>query len=45
MPGDRFFDTNILIYAFAAADHRSARAEALMAEGGGDRCAGAQRIH
>ena len=34
MPGDRFFDTNILIYAFAAADHRSARAEALMAEGG-----------
>ena len=34
MRGDRFFDTNILIYAFAAGDHRSARAEALMAEGG-----------
>ena len=34
MPGDRFFDTNILIYAFAAGDHRSARAEALMVEGG-----------
>jgi predicted nucleic acid-binding protein len=34
MPGDRFFDTNILIYAFAAGDRRSARAEALMAEGG-----------
>jgi predicted nucleic acid-binding protein len=34
MPGDRFLDTNILIYAFAAGDSRSARAEALMAEGG-----------
>ena len=34
MPGDRFFDTNILIYAFAAGERRSARAEALMAEGG-----------
>jgi predicted nucleic acid-binding protein len=34
MPGDRFFDTNILIYAFAAGDRRSARAEALMADGG-----------
>jgi predicted nucleic acid-binding protein len=34
MPGDRFFDTNILIYAFAAGDRHSARAEALMAEGG-----------
>ena len=34
MPGDRFFDTNILIYAFAAGDRRSVRAEALMAEGG-----------
>ena len=31
---ERFFDTSILIYTFAAADHRSARAEALMAEGG-----------
>jgi len=34
MPGDRFFDTNILIYAFAANDPRAARAEALIAEGG-----------
>jgi predicted nucleic acid-binding protein len=34
MPGDRFFDTNILIYAFAAGDRRSVRAEALMSEGG-----------
>lgn len=34
MPGDRFLDTNILIYAFAAGERRNARAEALMAEGG-----------
>jgi predicted nucleic acid-binding protein len=34
MPGRRFFDTNILIYAFAADDPRSARAESLMADGG-----------
>jgi predicted nucleic acid-binding protein len=34
MPGDRFFDTNILIYAFAAGDRRSVRAEALLGEGG-----------
>jgi predicted nucleic acid-binding protein len=34
MPGSRFFDTNILIYAFAADDPRSARAEALFAGGG-----------
>jgi predicted nucleic acid-binding protein len=34
MPGRRFFDTNILIYAFAADDPRSARAESLLAEGG-----------
>ncbi len=34
MPGSRFFDTNILIYAFAADDPRSARAEALVADGG-----------
>jgi predicted nucleic acid-binding protein len=34
MPGRRFLDTNILIYAFAADDPRSARAEALIAEGG-----------
>jgi len=34
MPGDRFLDTNILIYAFAAGDRRSLRAESLMAEGG-----------
>jgi predicted nucleic acid-binding protein len=34
MPGRRFFDTNILVYAFAANDPRSARAEVLIAEGG-----------
>jgi predicted nucleic acid-binding protein len=34
MPDSRFFDTNILIYAFAADDPRSARAEALIADGG-----------
>ena len=34
MPADRFFDTNVLIYAFAANDSRSARAEALLADGG-----------
>jgi predicted nucleic acid-binding protein len=34
MPGERFFDTNVLIYAFAAGDRRSAGAEALLAEGG-----------
>jgi predicted nucleic acid-binding protein len=34
MPARRFFDTNILIYAFAANDPRSARAEALIAGGG-----------
>jgi predicted nucleic acid-binding protein len=34
MSGDRFFDTNILIYAFAAGDRRGAKAEALVAEGG-----------
>lgn len=34
MPASRFLDTNILVYAFAADDPRSARAEALMAEGG-----------
>lgn len=34
MPDRRFFDTNILVYAFAADDARSARAEALIAEGG-----------
>jgi predicted nucleic acid-binding protein len=34
MPGERFFDTNVLIYAFAVGDRRSARAEALLAEGG-----------
>ena len=34
MPGNRFFDTNVLIYAFAADDPRSLRAEELMAEGG-----------
>ncbi len=34
MPGDRFLDTNVLIYAFAAGDPRRARAESLLAEGG-----------
>jgi len=34
MPGERFFDTNVLIYAFATDDPRSARAEALLADGG-----------
>jgi predicted nucleic acid-binding protein len=34
MPGERFFDTNILIYAFAAGDPRSAQAETLLAAGG-----------
>jgi predicted nucleic acid-binding protein len=34
MPGDRFFDTNILIYAFAAGERRTAKAEALVADGG-----------
>lgn len=34
MPGSRFFDTNVLIYTFAADDPRSARAEALIADGG-----------
>ena len=34
MPGNRFFDTNILIYAFAADDPRSIRAEELLGEGG-----------
>src|ERR1700728_1287060 len=30
----RFLDTNVLVYAFAANDARSARAEALLAAGG-----------
>jgi predicted nucleic acid-binding protein len=34
MSAKRFLDTNILIYAFASNDPRSARAEALIAEGG-----------
>jgi predicted nucleic acid-binding protein len=34
MADRRFFDTNILIYAFAAHDLRSVRAEALIANGG-----------
>ena len=34
MPAKRFFDTNILVYAFASNDPRSARAESLIAEGG-----------
>jgi predicted nucleic acid-binding protein len=34
MPAKQFFDTNILIYAFASNDSRTARAESLVAEGG-----------
>lgn len=34
MPGERFFDTNILVYAFAANEPRGARAESLIANGG-----------
>ena len=34
MPGARFFDAIVLIHAFAAEDRRSARAEALLSEGG-----------
>ena len=34
MPAKQFFDTNILVYAFAADDPRSARAESLIEEGG-----------
>lgn len=34
MKGERFLDTNVLIYAFAADDPRNARAEALLSEGG-----------
>lgn len=34
MSARRFFDTNVLIYAFAAEDPRSSRAESLIAEGG-----------
>jgi predicted nucleic acid-binding protein len=34
MSAERFLDTNVLIYAFAADDPRSARAEALIEAGG-----------
>jgi predicted nucleic acid-binding protein len=34
LAGRRFFDTNILVYAFAADDPRSGRAEELIAGGG-----------
>ena len=34
MHDSRFFDTNILIYAFAADDPRSVQAEVLIAQGG-----------
>ena len=34
MAANRFFDTNVLIYAFAADDQRSIRAEELLAGGG-----------
>lgn len=34
MPARRFFDTNVIVYAFAANDPRSVRSESLIAEGG-----------
>ncbi|MEP6885842.1 MAG: PIN domain-containing protein [Gammaproteobacteria bacterium] len=34
MPAERFFDTNILIYAFAKDEPRGSQAEALIAAGG-----------
>jgi len=34
MPADQFFDTNILMYAFAAGEPRSAQSEALISAGG-----------
>ena len=34
MPGERFFDTNVLVYAFAVDDPRGIRAESFLAEGG-----------
>jgi predicted nucleic acid-binding protein len=34
MPAKQFFDTSMLIYAFAANDPRNARAESLIAQGG-----------
>jgi predicted nucleic acid-binding protein len=34
MTASQFFDTNILVYAFATNDSRSTKAEALLAEGG-----------
>lgn len=34
MPADAFFDTNVLVYAFASDDRRSAMAESLLAAGG-----------
>ena len=34
MPAKAFFDTNVLIYAVAQNDPRSAQAEALLATGG-----------
>jgi len=34
MPARRFFDTNVLIYAFAENDRRNTTAEALLAGGG-----------
>ena len=34
MSGERFFDTNVLIYAFSTNEPRSVQAEALLAKGG-----------
>jgi predicted nucleic acid-binding protein len=42
MPGERFLDTNVLIYAFARGDPRNARAEEPLAKGGCHRHPGAE---
>jgi predicted nucleic acid-binding protein len=34
MRGERFLDTNVLVYAFTTGDRRNAKAEALLGEGG-----------
>ena len=39
MPAKAFFDTNVLIYAVAHDDPRSAQAEELLASGGVTQCA------
>lgn len=34
MSADRFFDTNVLVYAYSKADHRTAAARQLLLDGG-----------